>query len=72
MAKLPNWLHFDPNVMTVSGIPNKEENVELLLTGTDKDGHSASTPLQVRVKEGFLALQRCTCQHSTVPESVCN
>ena len=66
-GKLPNWLHFDPNVMTVSGIPNKEENVVLLLTGTDKDGHSASTPLQVRVK-GFLVFQRCTCQHSTVAE----
>ena len=71
-GQLPNWLHFDPNVMTVSGIPNKEENVELLLTGTDQDGHSASTPLQVSVKKGFLALHSCTCQHSTVPEFVCN
>ena len=63
-GKLPNWLHFDPNVMTVSGIPNKEQNVELLLTGTDKDGHSASTPLQVHVKEGVLALHM-SAQHSS-------
>ena len=51
--------------MTVSGIPNKEQNVELLLTGTDKDGHSASTPLQVRVKEGFLA-QPSLVQHAFI------
>ena len=63
-GKLPNWLHFDPNVMTVSGIPNKEQNVELLLTGTDKNGHSASTPLQVSVKKGFLAMHMLA-QHSS-------
>ena len=51
-GKLPEWLHFDPNLMIVSGVPDKEQQLQLKVTGRDKDGHSASTPLQLRVKEG--------------------
>ena len=54
-GKLPEWLHFDPNLMTVSGVPDKEQQLRLKVTGRDKDGHSASTPLQLQVKEGVLA-----------------
>ena len=54
-GKLPEWLHFDPNLMIVSGVPDKEQQLQLKVTARDKDGHSASTPLQLRVKEGVLA-----------------
>ena len=53
-GELPVWLHFDPNLMIVSGVPDKEQHLELTVTGRDKDGHSASTPLQLRVQEGIF------------------
>jgi len=53
-GKLPDWLHFDPNLMIVSGVPDKEQQLELTVTGKDKDGHFASTPLQLRVQEGIF------------------
>ena len=60
-GKLPDWLHFDPNLMIVSGVPDKEQKLELSVTGRDTDGHSASTPLQLRVQESALDrwLQHC-------------
>ena len=53
-GKLPDWLHFDPNLMIVSGVPDKEQQLELTVTGRDNDGHSASTPLQLQVQGGAL------------------
>jgi hypothetical protein len=40
--------------MIVSGVPDKEQQLELTVTGKDKDGHFASTPLQLRVQEGIF------------------
>ena len=40
--------------MIVSGVPDKEQKLELTVTGRDTDGHSASTPLQLQVQQGAL------------------
>ncbi|CAK9093698.1 unnamed protein product [Durusdinium trenchii] len=49
---LPSWLEFNPQSMLLSGAaPQTDQEVHLLVTGSDKDGHSASTPLRIHVKQ---------------------
>ena len=40
---LPQWLHFDPEQNIFSGIPPKEEQLQISVSGTDPQGLSAAT-----------------------------
>eukprot|EP00438_Fugacium_kawagutii_P007343 Skav219310 [mRNA] locus=scaffold1152:78144:81207:- [translate_table: standard] len=53
---LPDWLRFDPNVMLLSGVPDKEQDMQLSLTATNADGHSISTPLKLLVARSSQAV----------------
>ena len=53
-GNLPEWLHFDPQAMVISGIPDKEQRLRMSLEGKDKDGHSATTDLDLDIKAGGL------------------
>eukprot|EP00438_Fugacium_kawagutii_P007344 Skav219311 [mRNA] locus=scaffold1152:97893:98486:- [translate_table: standard] len=52
---LPGWLRFDPNVLLLSGVPERQQDLRLRLTAMDNDGHTASTSVKLHVTKGDWA-----------------
>ncbi|CAJ1370993.1 unnamed protein product [Effrenium voratum] len=56
-APLPDWLHFDAEQRTFSGLPDQEQQLQISVTGTNPQGLSASTGFSLKVGRAPLLVK---------------